>query len=68
MLLVDGIYILINVVIANLIRKKLVSCVISSCEMVTMVAIQAKEEFYHGLQPLDVFFTIAIEIFGCLQQ
>jgi hypothetical protein len=68
MLVVDGICALINVVIANLIRTNLVSCVISFCEVVTMVAIQAKEELYHDWRPLDVCFTLAIEIFGYLHQ
>jgi hypothetical protein len=68
MLLVDGICTVINVVIANLIRTNLVPCVITSCEVVTMVVILAKEELYHDWHPLDVFFTLAIEIFGCLHQ
>ncbi len=33
-----------------------------------MVAIQAKEELYHDWRPLDVCFTLAIEIFGYLHQ
>jgi hypothetical protein len=68
MLVVDGICTLIYVVIANLIQTNLVSCVISSCEVVTMVATQAKEKLYHDWHPLDVCFTFAIEIFGYLHQ
>jgi hypothetical protein len=68
MLLINGICTLINVVIANLIQTNLVSCVISSYEVVTMMALQAKEECYHDWHPLDVFFPLVIEIFGCLHQ
>lgn len=66
MLLIDGIRTLVNVVTTNPTRLNLVSQVVTSHGVAMMVATQAKEGFYHNRHSTNMFFLIAIEVFGCL--
>ncbi len=68
MLLVGGIRTLVNVIIIDHARTYLVLCVASFCEVVIMVAIQAKERFYHNWHLTNAFLPLAIEVFDCLHQ
>ncbi len=43
----DGVLVLINVVIANLIQLDLVLCVVLFCEVSATIAAQAKDDLYH---------------------
>jgi hypothetical protein len=71
--LVDNIYALVNVVIANLIQIDLVSHVISSHEVATIVVAttvvaQAKEGLYHDQHSIDAFLPLTIKVFRSLHQ
>jgi len=65
-LLIDGIRTFVNVVIANPTRLNLVSQVVSSHGVAMMVTTQVKERFYHNRHSTNMFFPIAIKVFGCL--
>jgi hypothetical protein len=47
-LLVDGIHTLADVIIIDHVQAYLVLCVVSICEVVATVTIQAKERLYHN--------------------
>jgi hypothetical protein len=47
-LLIDGVYTLANVVIANPTQVDLVSEVVISCEVIVIVVVQVKDDFYHN--------------------
>jgi hypothetical protein len=53
MVLVDGIWALVNIVIADFIQINLVSCPILFCGVVITIAIQAKDGFYHDRYPIE---------------
>jgi len=68
MLSIDGICTLADVVIVNPTRVDLVFQTASFHGMVTKMVTQAKEGFYHNYHPINMFFPLAIEIFGCIHQ
>ncbi len=68
MLLVDGVYILLDVVIANPIQVDLVLQVALSHGVVAIVVAQVKNGLYCDQFLLNMFFPLVIEVFGCLYQ
>jgi hypothetical protein len=50
--LVDGIWTLANIVIVDSIQVNLVLCLTLFCGVVTVVAAQAKDGFYHDRYPM----------------
>ncbi len=68
MLITNGIYILVNVVIFNPIQINLVWQVAIFQEMVTIITTQSKDELYYIKHLRVVFFSLTIEIFECLHQ
>jgi len=67
-LLVDDVYTLTNVIIANFIRVDLVSRVAFSCGVVTTIMILVKDGLYYDQLPMDMFLPLAMKDFGCLHQ
>ncbi len=68
MLLIDGICTLANVIIINPTQVDLVSQTTSFHRVVTKMVTQAKEGFYHNQHPINTFFSLTIEVFGCIHQ
>jgi hypothetical protein len=66
--LVDGIHTLVDVIIVDPTWANLVSWVAFSRGVVVIVAVHVKEGLYYNSYPMDMFFFLAIEIFGCFQQ
>jgi predicted naringenin-chalcone synthase len=64
-LLIDIICTLVNVVIANTTRANLVSWAVLSRGVVALLVAQVKERFHRDRYLTDVFFPLAIEVFGC---
>jgi hypothetical protein len=59
MLSTNDIHTLPNMVITKLTQIHLVFRIVSSCEVVTMVVVQAKESFYHDRHPTNMFLLLA---------
>jgi hypothetical protein len=53
MVLVDGIWTLVNIVIADFIQINLVLCPTLFCGVVITITIQAKDGFYHNRYPTE---------------
>jgi hypothetical protein len=66
--LIDGICTLANVVIADPTQVDLVSHATPSSRVAMTVTIQTKEGLYYDQHPKDMFFPLAIEVFGCIHQ
>jgi hypothetical protein len=67
-LLVDDVYTLTNVIIANFIQVDLVSRVAFSCGVATTIMVQVKDGLYYNQLPMDMFLPLAMKDFGCLHQ
>ncbi len=67
-LLVDGIRILADVIIVDPTQADLVSRTTFSCGVVATMVAQVKEGLYYDHYPLNMFFLLAIKVFGCLHQ
>jgi hypothetical protein len=67
-LLVDGIHTLVDVIIIDPVQAYLVLCVVSFCEVVATMAIQAKERLYHNWHITNAFFPLTMEVFDCLHR
>jgi hypothetical protein len=63
---VDDICILTDVIIANPTQTNLVSQVALFRGVVVAVVAQVKEGLYYEHYPLNMFFLLAIKVFGCL--
>jgi hypothetical protein len=64
----DGIHTLANIIIANPTQANLLlrSCTIQG--FATSNVIQIKERSYCNRHPIDQFFSLTIEVFGCLHK
>jgi hypothetical protein len=64
----DGINTLADIVIADLTRAYLFHRSYTTQGFVVFDITQAKERSYHNRHPIDQFFPLTIEIFGCLHK
>jgi hypothetical protein len=67
-LLMDGICTLVNVIIVDPTRINFVSWVDISHGVLATIAAQMKEGIYCNCYPANMFFPLAIEVFGCFHQ
>jgi hypothetical protein len=63
-----GIHTLVDVIIVNPTWTDLLPWSCRTRGFVAPNAIQAKEKSYHNWHPIDQFFPLAIEVFGCLHK
>jgi hypothetical protein len=66
MLTKDGICTMANIVIANPIQAYLLLRCCTTQGFVALDAVQAEERNYHDQHPINQFFALAIDVFGCL--
>jgi hypothetical protein len=64
----DDIRTLVDVVIANPMRIYFLPQFCAFQGFTTFDAVQAKEKRYHNQHPINQFFFLTIEIFGCLHK
>jgi hypothetical protein len=64
----NGIHTLANVVIVDPIQMDLLPQFFTIQGFVISNAVQTKERSYHNRHPINQFFHIAIEVFGCLHE
>jgi hypothetical protein len=64
----DGVRMLINVIIANLIQVDLVLCVVLFCKVGATIAAQAKHDLYYDRYSTNMFLFLLIEVFKFLHQ
>ncbi len=68
MLSINGVYTLTNVVIATTTQLDLVLWVTLSYGVDVTIEAQTKQGFYCDWFPIDMFLSLAIEVFECLHQ
>jgi hypothetical protein len=62
---IDGVFMLVDVVIIDPIRVDLVLRVVFFHGVVAIVVALAKDDFYWNYFLVDMFFPLAIKVFGC---
>jgi hypothetical protein len=62
---IDGIHMLANVVIADPTQTYFVSQVAVSCGVTVLVMVQVKKGLHCDHYPTNMFFLLAINVFGC---
>jgi hypothetical protein len=67
-LLINGVCTLIDVIIASSTRVDLILQVVFSHGVIVIIATQAKDNFYRNWFLVDMFFPLAVKVFGCLHQ
>ncbi len=66
MLLIDGVYTLVNFVIVKTTQVDLVLRAIISCGVIVIFAAQVKDDSYHDRFMTNMFLPRVVDVFECL--
>ncbi len=66
MLLVDGVYMLANVIIVNFTQVDLVLWGTLSHGVLATIVVQMKDDLYYNQFLLDMFLLLIVKVFECL--